>query len=332
MGSADRVSATLSRTPWTLYACTAAALGLAWLTACGGAAEKEVVVARVGGAAVTKAMLDHWAALGSAPDRATRTRQALETLIAAAWTIGEARAAGIAVSGAEARAQLNAYSTDLGTGRPYPDLAVSASFGALLARAEGSSEDRAWLMKLNLLAWRLEQRRVREAEQAVDQAAVARFYSKHRGRFVVPEQRDIEVLGNYSLAAVRQARREIEAGADFIAVARRLSTDQEAPNGLQLALQRGEEEPEYIAHIFAAKPGVLVGPVKQSFYYLFRVMRVRPSHLRTLAQSQATIRQLIVAPRRRTLIARWARAEAERWRARTECRAPYAVAACAGLR
>ncbi len=307
----------------------------ACLSSCGGAGSNDVAVARVGASAITKLALDHWTSVGStaagqvaSSSQTSGARAALRLLISAGWTLGEAAEMGIAVTDGEVRTQLATYHSDQSQGVPFENAAREASFLALLGRSGETSADERWLMKLNLLAFELEQRRVREAERAIDRGEVSHYYSDHKRDFVVPETRDLEVLGSYHEAAVIKAKREIQAGANFVTVAKRMSIDGEAPEGLQLGLKRGQEEKEYERNVFAAKPGVLTGPLKVSFYYLFQVLKIRPSRLPTLAQSEASIRRLLVARRRPQLSAQWLHAIERTWTARTDCRPAYVVPKC----
>lgn len=242
--------------------------------------------------------------------------------------MGDAREAGAAVTDAEAREGLALLRYTKAHEVPFDESARDANFVRSIGRAGETSADEQWLMKLNLLALRLEQKRLQEDERAIGRAEIAHYYAQHRRRFALPEQRDLEVLGNDSKAVVDQARREIARGADFVAVAKRVSTDSEAPQGLQLHLQRGQEEPEYERHVFAASPGVLVGPIHQVFYYLFRVLKVTPPHLRTLAQSEASIRATLVSRRKARLALEWRQRDERKWTARTDCSPGYVVAKC----
>jgi len=298
-----------------------------------GRGSSEAVVARVGATPITKRTLEHWTSVESgsvavSSDGSTSKRAALGLLIEAEWTVGEARELGVAVTDAEAREGLALLRYTKAQEVPFDESARDADFVRSIGRSGETTADAQWLMKLNLLALRLERRRLQEDERAIGFGEIARYYAQHRRRFVVPEQRDLEVLGNDSKAVVDRARREIAGGADFVAVAKRMSTDSEAPQGLQLHLQRGQEEPEYENHVFAARPGVLLGPIHQVFYYLFRVLKVTPPRLRSLAQSEASIRATLVSSRKARLALEWRQRDERRWTARTDCSPGYVVAQC----
>jgi hypothetical protein len=316
---------------------SSAAIGLMLLfciSGCGAGADAgERPVAKVGTSAISARMLRHWAGieLGAAGDQGLggpRARVALRLLLLADRTLGEAAEAGVSVGDARAQAELATYKSFQSQEVPFERVAKGLPFIALLDHPGETHADRVFLMKLDLLAFDLEQKRLREAEAHITHAELARYYAANKGRFVIPEQRDLQLLGNKDLSLVRNAKSEIQAGANFISVAKRMSTDPEAPEGVQLDLQHGQEEPEFEAHVFSARPGVLVGPIKQVFYYLFRVTQVRAAHQLSLEHSEPTIRRLLVASRKGALVAKWLHDAELAWTAKTECRSAYAVQGC----
>jgi hypothetical protein len=282
-------------------------------------------------------MLEHWLAVqssGTGPITAIgasggpQRARVLEFLITSQWTIGEASRLGVPVSDAEARHQLARFRYAQIEGLRYERFPHEAQLKRALAGRGETAADQVWLMKLNMLAARIEQKRLAEAEHDVTTAQLASYYRAHEPRFVAPERRDFEILMTGSRSATLHARREIEAGKPFLSVARRVSNDPEAPHGLQ-HLTRYEEEPEFVAHVFAAKLYRLEGPIHQALnYYLFRLMKIEPVHLRPLGQARAAIRRLLGAARYRQIAARLAIEFEERWRADTSCMPGYAARGC----
>jgi parvulin-like peptidyl-prolyl isomerase len=156
-----------------------------------------------------------------------------------------------------------------------------------------------------------------------------RYYARHSQRFILPERRNLEIVMTRQEAPVRQAKREIERGADFLSIARRVSIDPEAPQGVQ-TLVPGQEEKELEGVVFAAKPHTLVGPVHQADdYYVLEVTKVIPRHLQDLADAAPRIRRELASGRDRTAIASRAEAADQKWRAQTKCASGYFVQSCA---
>jgi hypothetical protein len=297
----------------------------------GGCGSSDRVVARVDGDPIVKTVLSHWTAIGAAVDgphptgRATSSRRALGFLISAKWLTIEARELGLSVSARKARRQLEVLAYDQRAHTPYyGELPQDPELRRLLLSEKVRWPDRLWLMKLGMLATDLERERLAQAKHEISHAEVAGYYEVHGQEFFVPKRSDMDILGSYNRAVVVKARREIEAGKSFLTIARRVTIDPEAPNGVQHLIQ-GREEPPFEKVIFGAPPHVLVGPVHYGFYYLFRVYRATPAHRKPLAQVEAEIGRKLASTRASTKL----RAAFEaKWAARTSCQAGYVVPRC----
>jgi hypothetical protein len=313
-----------------LGACCAVLLAASCLSACGATHSTEVV-ARVGESAITKDAYAHWLSIQAAaehqarPDRALRQR-VLAFLISVSWTVGEATELGVRVSDSEAGKQLGLFRYDQLEGLQYEGLPKHGEYQRLLQIRGLKHADGLRLMKLALTTARVEQEQLRRAQEAISAAQIASYYGANRPRFVLPQRRDIEIIMTRTKASIEKAKREVQSGEDFLRVARRVSTDPEAPHGLQLGLSREDEEPEFTAHIFAAKPHTLVGPIKQALnYHIFEVIKVTPRHLQPLAQAEAAIRRRLAA---REVATALPEAFQRKWSARTTCEAGYVARGC----
>ncbi|HEY4452288.1 MAG TPA: peptidylprolyl isomerase [Solirubrobacteraceae bacterium] len=310
----------------------AVVLALSGLSACGGTGT-GALVAQVGRARITSATVAHWAALeeraqGGGAAREDQEQQvsrerALEFLIGADWTLGQARELGVSASDGEARTRLALFKYDQLEGIEHPRLAREAELERCIARGAPAA-DQMWVMKLSLLQSRIDVALRTRAYRQITPAQVARYYRAHTASLFVPMRRYFEILLTSKRATAVRARREIEAGQSFLAVARRVSNDPEAPHGLQ-ALSPGEEERPFRAHIFAAGLRRLVGPIHQAAdFYLFRVLRIRPRRTMGIAEAEGEIRQGLSAPGARAL----SEATTQAWRGQTTCRAAYTVPSC----
>jgi hypothetical protein len=296
----------------------------------GCAGSNEQTVARVGAGAITTRTLAHWASViaGANSFRTDATPSskmvALGFLIDARWMIEDARELGLSVSSAECSKQLDSLRYDQREHLAYRSLPKDPQLRKLLIDPSVDTHDKLWLMRLSLLAAQIERRRLSQAQMSVNRTQIARFYRHHRASFLQRQWREIEILGNYERAVVLKAKRQVEAGRDFISVARSVSIDPEAPQGLQ-SLSRGQEEPPFEKVVFAARPGVLVGPVRYGFYYLFRVLRARSRRYLTLAETEAAVRRRLAEERAAVgLPATFER----KWIARTSCRPGFVIPQC----
>jgi hypothetical protein len=306
------------------------ALASVVLSGCSGS---DAIVARVGNRAISSALLNHWtavdaAAKGRTAHRAASRQRALELLIASRWLTGEAAQLGVTVSASQAHKQLQLLIYDQIYHSPYDGLPHDPQVRAYLTSSKVARADREWLMKLALLAAQIERQRRSQASQEVTRRQIADFYARHQRRFWEPERRDIEIFESFTRGPALKAKREVEAGKSFLSVAKRMSRityNPEAPDGLMLGFARGDEEKPFEAVIFSAKPHVLIGPVEYAYFYVFKVLRIKPAHERPLADVEAKIRQTLASQRASgELLARYVR----KWTARTSCRRGYRAPIC----
>jgi foldase protein PrsA len=317
-----------------LAVCGAVLSAVVGLGACGKGGGSSDVVARVGGYPITGTELDHWLSIRAATSRRAVSdravsgeapRQAvLSFLIASRWTMGEAAELGVRVSDREAQKQLERFKYVQLEGLKYEKFPNEAELQKSLAGAGETHSDQLWLMKLNMLATRIEQARLSEALRQVTHAEIARYYDENRRRFVMPERRDIHVIATQDEATARKAKREVQSGKSFLSVLKRVSIYPEYPEGLP----NWQREDVFHKHIFAAKPHVLTGPVHQILYYVFEVTKVTPPRQRALAEVEASIRQRLAAQRQRRVSTELLDAFKRKWVARTSCRPGYVVPRC----
>lgn len=309
------------------------AVGALLLGSVSGCGDSGAVV-HVGASAITKTTLEHWAAVELSADghattsHARQTQQALHLLIAAHQLLGEAASLNVAVSNTEVATQLEGFEWSKARHLTYEPAWQAATYEKLLGRPGESRADRLLLVKLDMLAAKVERKLLANAEHSLTQAEVASHYAAHKQRYVLPERRDLEVIGSYEKPVILKAKREVEAGVNFLEIAKRVSIDQEAPNGLELHLARGEEEPLYDAVVFPAKLGVLYGPYLQAFYYIFKVLKIKPARQIPLAGAEARIRHEIVTARRSQIVSEFQHELERRWAVRTNCQPAYVIAQC----
>jgi foldase protein PrsA len=272
-----------------LPVCTALA-SLA-LSGCGGSGAGPAV-ATVGNEPITRSSLDHWVAVSSIGGETRAGRRAvLGRLIASHWVLGEAREYDIHVTVAEARKQLGLLRYARTAGTALGLFAGEARLQRLLTGSRLTSADRLWLVTIQMLASRIRQRLVAQAERTLGHDRVAGFYRENRRSFVAPEQRDLQVFMTTNRVIAERGKREVESGTSFASVAKRLNIAPEAHDGLIMGLARGAGEPRFERHVFTARLGVLLGPVLQALYYVFRVTKIVPSRLRPLPEVERSIRR-----------------------------------------
>lgn len=248
--------------------------------------------------------------------------EALGFLISVDWVLGEAEERGVKLSDAEVTKQLNENRS-----QQYPQ---EAAFQKYLAQIGQTVSDALLRTKFGKLSSDLQERATAGAAH-VSQAEIANYYNEHPSQYGHPESRDVRLVLTNSEAQARQARREIESGRSFQSVARSKSVDpvSRKSGGVVSGVARGQLEKPLEEALFAAKQGVLTGPVKTQFgYYVFEVTKTHPASQQTLAQEQSSVQQLLISERRQQELKEYAKEFEQRWRARTDCRAGYVMLNC----
>jgi PPIC-type PPIASE domain len=296
--------------------------------ACGDTGQDSSIV-RVAGGGITQATLNHWLTVLTGagttepmdPRSQSLRRPVLSFLISAQWILDEAARQHLTATAIEADARLEL----LGYGEPetfnYNGLPGQAELPALFKSAR-SDADRVWLMKLAILAAKLEQRFVAAAEQQITPDAIAGYYATHHPQFTRPETRDVEWIVTYSKSLLAKSVGEIRAGKSFVSVAERVSQDKPVMYGMK----RDNVERELAKHVFAAKPHVIVGPFRQSAnHYVFEVTRITPARPQPFVASAAAIRRELAE---KLVSAELPKMLEREWRPSTHCRQRYVVSSC----
>jgi parvulin-like peptidyl-prolyl isomerase len=247
--------------------------------------------------------------------------RALDRLIIDDWTAGGAAEFGIAVPEETIQHLIEKYEHE----RPPGQLVK------LLAERDRTLADLATQEKTQLLGEGI-RLVLKHKTEHVSQAQVASYYEQHKASFGVPERRVLEIARTATEAAALKVKREIASGKSFASVVKKLPLAQPifTTDGLVPAYASGMyEEPPLNNAIFAARPGVLSGPVKISIgYYVFEVKGILPASQKTLAQSEAAIRQQLPGELYEQALVAYIKHWRATWRAKTDCLPGYVVPKC----
>jgi foldase protein PrsA len=248
--------------------------------------------------------------------------QVLSFLISADWLLGEAESKGVKVSDKEVTARFNKLKK-----AQFP---TEAAFQKFLASTSYTVSDLLLRVKQSMIETKLEEK-IEKAHKNVSEAEVAKYYEAHKSQYGQPERRDLRVVLTKAEASAKQAKSEIESGKSFASVAKSKSIDPTSKNtgGELPGVVKGEEQKALSEAVFAAKQGVLTGPVKTPFgYYIFEVKATHPGSQQTLAQVKATIKQQLASQGSQTALQKFGKELQVTWKGRTECRAGYVVKDC----
>jgi foldase protein PrsA len=249
-------------------------------------------------------------------------QQVLAFLISSDWLLGEAEAQGVKVSNQEVRRLFQDIKTQQ---FPRPE-----AFEHYLVSSGLTVGDLLLRVKVNLLSSKI-QHNVIHSNATVSDRQIRKYYSENKTRFAIPEKRTILAIVTRTAAAALSAKRAVESGEAFTTVARRESIDgpTKRAGGELSGLVNGEGEVELDKPVFAAKIGVIVGPVKTpAGQVVFEVKSVTPPTEGTLDQERAAIKQQLTTAEQQTALSHYHEEFRQRWIAKTECRAGYVISDC----
>lgn len=303
-------------------ACAAAvAIGVT-VAACGGAS--TVVVATVGATKITKATLDRWsravrAGVGTAAPSQRRGNAArataLQVLITLEWLIGEAARLGLSPSRQEVHRQVEERQASFVGGQAEFHISLQAK-GLSVADAELQAAAELASTALHSAAG--------ATARAVNNAQVALYYRQNRDSHVVPERRVVRISTRKTRAEAEALRRRVLAGGSLTSVAQR-----KAGEGFMTIQSTPAKATAWEKVLYAARPHVLVGPVKIGVDYLvFEVEKTTPASNETLPQVAGAIQKQLTDQRQEQALRRFIAAWRARWTARTNCRSGYVVQKC----
>jgi parvulin-like peptidyl-prolyl isomerase len=249
--------------------------------------------------------------------------EVLGFLIQASWLAGEAKEQGVKVSDSEVQKQFDTLKK-----QQFPK---EENFQKFLASTGQTVSDLLLRVKLNMLSQKIEQKVTKKAKSPVSESEVNKYYSEHKSQYGTPEKANLSIVLTKGEEAAKKAKSEIEAGASFATVAKKVSIDpvSKANGGKLTGIAKGQEEAALDKAIFAAKIGALEGPVKTPFgYYVFKVEKRSPATQQSLNQVKSTIKQTVAATRQQKSLSSFIKEFEKSWKGKTECRGEYVVADC----
>jgi foldase protein PrsA len=249
--------------------------------------------------------------------------EALGFLISSEWVIGEANSLGVEATDAEVEKEFAKIKD-----QEFPK---EAEFKKFLATSGQTVSDLLLRVKLDTLSSKIQKKISAEKAKPPSKAQIAKYFNENRSQYGKPESRDLLIVLTKGEAEAKKAKAEISSGKSFASVAKRVSIDPTSKDtgGELKAVVKGEEEQALSEAVFAAKQGVLSGPVKTPFgYYIFEVEATHAGSEQTLAQAQATIKQTLSTTEQQSALSSFVKEFTKRWKAKTDCRAEYVVADC----
>ncbi len=234
----------------------------------------------------------------------------MDYLIKAYWYQATAHKLGIKVTDAQVQTALAAAKKG--------QFSTAAEFNTFLNSTGQTVADVTYRVKIEQIYSKLLARH----PSKVTPAAIAAYYSAHKSQFGTPETRNMRIILAKTAAQAAQAKKAIQSGQSWTAVAKKYSIDPTTKNtgGLLTNVGKSSQDAALSTAAFAAPANKLVGPVKGQFgYYVIDVLKVNPATSRSLAQSTALIKQTLTT-QAQTIAANAVTKEAKKdWLSQTKC-------------
>jgi foldase protein PrsA len=203
-------------------------------------------------------------------------------------------------------------------------------FQKFLLRSGLTQADVFYQQRNQLLQQKLTEK-VTKAQGKVSDAQISAYYEKNKSKFATPERRDLRIVLTKTQAKAAQAKRALDSGQSWKSVTKKFSVDQasKAQGGKLTGVAKGQQEKALDDAIFKAQKGKLVGPVKTQFgYYVLEVSKVTAAKQQSLAQSKASIQQILTSDNQRKALDKFGKDYRKRWKAETACRKGFTTADC----
>jgi foldase protein PrsA len=250
--------------------------------------------------------------------------QVVGYLISAKWIEGEAKDQSVSVSDAEVNQQLA-----LTKKQAFP---TAKAYATYLQTTGMGAADVLFRIRIQALSQKIQQK-VTKTASTVSNAQVSAYYAAHKAQFLQPERRDIQIVLAKTQAKASAAKAAIQGGMSFAAAAKKYSIDPQtkAAGGVLKGVTKGQEDAGLDKTVFSAKKGVLLGPSKTQFgWYIVRVTAISAPHQRTLAESQAAIRQQLTSAGSQKALTAFVTKFQKKWQAKTNCAKEFLVPTCKG--
>ncbi len=248
--------------------------------------------------------------------------QVLQLLISFQWLEGEAEEQGLEVTDAEVKKSFEQQKK-----QSFPK---EKDYQQFLETSGQTEEDLLYRVRLSVLTNKLQQSIIKDEGKPTD-AEIEEYYEENKERFAQPERRDLRIVLTKTEARANEAKRALNGGGSWNAVAKRFSIDQASKDqgGVLLAVAKGQQEKALDEAVFRARKGQLVGPVKTQFgWYVFKVQKVTAASQQTLKQATPTIKQLLASQNQQKALDTFVKDFTARWKEKTECSEGYKTSDC----
>jgi foldase protein PrsA len=250
-------------------------------------------------------------------------QQVMQFLISAEWIQQEAKKEGVKVSDKEVQKQFQ--------DQKKQSFQKEADYQKFLKTSGMTEADLLFRVKLDVISNDVRTKVIKGKDKVTD-AQISSYYNKNKQRFAQPERRDLLVVLTRTKAKADAAKKALDGGQKWAAVAKKYSIDEasKAQGGKLPGVAKGQQEKAFDDAIFGAKKGATTGPVKTQFgYYVFQVTKVTPASQQTLAQTKETIRNLLKSQNQQKALNDFVKKFRKDYKDKTKCAKAYVIPDCA---
>ena len=247
--------------------------------------------------------------------------QVMDFLIRSYWYQADAAKLGLKVTDAQAQKALDAAKN-----QQFP---TAAGYNNFLQQTGETNEDILYRFRINEIIQKL----AAKHNASVTPAEIQAYYNSHQSQFGTQESRNMRVILASSQAQAEAAKKALQSGQSWNAVAKKYSTDPTTKNsgGLLNGVTKQQADTALADAAFSAPVNTLLGPVKGQFgYYVFDVTHITPATHQSLAQATALIRQQLTTQQQQTAQTAVNNQAKKDWLSQTTCRSQYSMADCKG--
>src|SRR6185503_12358348 len=211
------------------------------------------------------------------------------------------------------------------------------AFQEFLKEQNLTEEEVTQLIELRIIQPKIQEKVSKEAPPVTEAEAKAKYEEEEATAYTKKPSRDVRVVVNENKKEVAEAQKALEADnseASWKKVTKKFSPTTEANAGLQKEISEEFLTEPLKKDIFSAKPGELIGPVKQEKnYLLLEVVKVHPESVQPFSEVKTTITTALTQERESKYFEEWVANDFKaKWTSRTHCAAGFVTESCANFK
>jgi foldase protein PrsA len=249
--------------------------------------------------------------------------QVMDFLIRAYWYQADAAKEHVTATPAQVQQRFNA--------ERQAQFPTEAQFQSFLSQYGYTTQDLLFRTRVQLLYTDL----ITRHTKPVTNADIAAYYASHRSQFGSAESRDLRIVLTKTQSQAQAAKSALASGQSWDAVAKKYSIDPATKNhgGALNKVSKGQTDQALESAAFSAPVNKVLGPIHGQFgYYVVEVTKITPGNQKSLAQSNAVIKQTLTSQAQSNAQTAVDAQAKKTWLSQTHCQSAYSMADCSGYK